>query len=236
MIHSATQSKSRLKNYGKAPPVPVKHFVSCSYQDLVFLAQNLRGIKTETFTAELTGSVGDCCMMSICEWGPTRLEFAEYIDYFHDQEHMGHVGEFSCSVNETCLSCDHHIFMVAPSDTEAHNPLLVHLKSSDMGWKEKHAYVPPATKVQRKERRTDILKQNKRKGQGCGDGPLLDSSWDNWDGKPWALSKSLFLQMNFLYQLRILSIVRLNERLWRPEFHPCIFFVLVNCLSFDSNF
>ena len=182
MIHSATQSKSRLKNYGKAPPVPVKHFVSCSYQDLVFSAQNLRGIKTETFTAELTGSVGDCCMMSICEWGPTRLEFAEYIDYFHDQEHMGHVGEFSCSVNETCLSCDHHIFMVAPSDNEAHKPLLVHFK---MGWKKKHAYVLPTKKIQPKERRKNIRKQNKRKG--FGDGPLLDSSWDNWDGRlTWA--------------------------------------------------
>ena len=74
--------------------------------------------------------------------------------------------------------------MAAPTDTDAHNPLLVHLKPSDMGWKEKHAYVPPAKKIQRKERKKDIQKQNKRKGQGFGDGPLLDSSWDNWDGSP----------------------------------------------------
>jgi len=73
--------------------------------------------------------------------------------------------------------------MVAPTDTDAHNPLLAHLKPSDMGWKEKHAYVPPAKKSQRKERRKDIQKSNKRKGQGFGDGLLLDESWDNWDGR-----------------------------------------------------
>ena len=37
MIHTATQS--RLTNYGKTPPVRVKHVISCSYKDLVFLAQ-----------------------------------------------------------------------------------------------------------------------------------------------------------------------------------------------------
>jgi len=188
MIHTATQS--RLKNYGKAPPVRVKHFISCSYKDLVFLAHHLRGIKTETYTPEIakkTEGVGDYCMMSICEWGHARLEFEEDINNFDDQDHMHHVGEFTFSVNETCLSCDHNIFMVAPIDTDAHNPLLVYLKPSDMAWKERHAYVPPAKTIQRKERRKDIQKQNKRKGQGFGDGPLLDSSWDNWDGRPtWA--------------------------------------------------
>ena len=102
MIHTATQS--RLKNYGKAPPVRVKDFISCSYKDLVFLAQNLRGIKTETYTEELakkTGNVGDCCMMSICEWGRARLEFEEDINDFDDQDHMDYVGEFNFSVNET---------------------------------------------------------------------------------------------------------------------------------------
>ena len=73
--------------------------------------------------------------------------------------------------------------MAAPTDTDAHNPLLVHLHPSDMNWKEKHSYVPPAKKMQRKERRKDIQKSNKRKGQGFGGGPLWDESWDNWDGR-----------------------------------------------------
>ena len=59
-----------------------------------------------------------------------------------------------------------------------------------MNWKEKHSYVPPAKKMQRKERRKDIQKSNKRKGQGFGDGPLLDESWDNWDG-PWHVDTRL---------------------------------------------
>ena len=91
MIHTATQS--RLTNYGKTPPVRVKHVISCSY--------------------------GDCCMMSICEWGRARLEFEEDINDFDDQDHMDHVGEFNFSVNETFLSCDHNIFMVAPAYTDA---------------------------------------------------------------------------------------------------------------------
>ena len=71
--------------------------------------------------------------------------------------------------------------------TLTRNQLLVHLKPSDMGWEEKHSYVLPPKKIQCKERRKDIQKQKKRKGQGFGDGPLLDSSWDNWNGRPtWA--------------------------------------------------
>ena len=174
MNHTATQS--RFKNCGRAAPVHVKHFISCSYKDLVFLAQNLRGIKTETYTEELakkTGNVGDCCMMSICEWGHAKLEFEEHIEDFGSQEHMDHVGEFNFSVNGTCLSCDHNIFMAEPSDTDSHNPLLVHLKPSDMGCTEKHAYVLPAKKFQRKERRKDIQMQNKRKGFGDG-GPFME--------------------------------------------------------------
>ena len=81
-------------------------------------------------------------MMSICEWGHARLVLEEDINDFDDQDHMDFVGEFSFSVNETCLSCDYNIFfMVAPTDTDAHNLLLVHLHPSDMNWKEKHSYV-----------------------------------------------------------------------------------------------
>ena len=83
-------------------------------------------------------------------------------------------------VNETCLSSDHNIFMVEPTDKDAHNPVLVHLKPSDMIWKEKRTYIPHQKKQERKERRKATQKSNKRKG--FGEGPLLDESWRNWDG------------------------------------------------------
>ena len=38
MVHTATQA--RIKNYGKAPAVRVKHFMSCSYKDLDILGEN----------------------------------------------------------------------------------------------------------------------------------------------------------------------------------------------------
>ena len=89
MIDTSTQSK--IKNYGKAPPVRAKHFISCSYKDIVFL-------RTETYTPELaekTEGAGDCCTMSICEWGHARLAFEEGVNDFDDQDIMDFLGDFS---------------------------------------------------------------------------------------------------------------------------------------------
>ena len=57
MIHTATQS--RLKNYGPSPPIWAKHFISCSYNDLVHLNRHLRGIKVDTCTAEVVQRLMD---------------------------------------------------------------------------------------------------------------------------------------------------------------------------------
>ena len=68
MMNVATQS--RRKHFGNCPPVRVKHFISCSYRNLDFLATHLDGITTSTYTAELakkTEDRGDCCMLSIVE-------------------------------------------------------------------------------------------------------------------------------------------------------------------------
>ena len=173
-IHTATHP--RLKNYGKAAPVRVKHVMSCSYRGLVFLQQNLRNITGETYTKEFankTHGYGACCVMSICDWRHARMDIEEHLNQIDDQDHMGHVEKFTFAVHETCLSCDHNIFM-APCDTDA--------QSTSYTLDEKHSYLPPAKKMQRKERRKDIQRSNKRKG--LGDGPLLDSSWDSWDGRP----------------------------------------------------
>ena len=77
---------------------------------------------------------------------------------------MNYVGEFTFRVNETCLNSDHNIFMVVPTDRDAHNPILVHLTPSDMTWNERHKYKPSQMRMKRKETRKEIQKQNKRKG------------------------------------------------------------------------
>ena len=59
---------------------------------------------------------GDCCMLSIVEWGHAGLEYEEDVSHFDDQDHMDFIGEFTFRVNETCLSSDHNIFMAAPAD------------------------------------------------------------------------------------------------------------------------
>ena len=111
------------------------------------------------------------------DWNMRKMLAASYFD---DQDHMDHVGESTFTVNETCLTSDHNIFMVAPTDKDAHNPILVHLKPSDMEWRENRSYIPHQKKQERKGRRKAIQKSNKR--NGFGDGQLLDESWSNWDG------------------------------------------------------
>ena len=77
---------------------------------------------------------------------------------------MDYIGEFTFRVNETCLSSDHNIFMVAPTDNDAHNPILVHLKPPDMLWSERYNYIPYEMKRRRKEKKKEIQKANKMKG------------------------------------------------------------------------
>ena len=83
MMGAATQALR--KNFDTThPPVRVKHFISCSYRDLDFLATHLDGITTVSYTDELvkkTSGKGDCCMLTVVEWGHSRLVCEEYPEY-----------------------------------------------------------------------------------------------------------------------------------------------------------
>ena len=133
-----------------------------------------------TYTAECakkTEDHCDCCMMSIVEWGHARLEYEDDLSQFDDQDHMDYTGEFSFRVNETCLTSDHNSFMVAPTDRDSHNPILVHLNPSDMVWGERRNYIPYEMKRRRHEKRRKIQKANKRKGHE-------ESDWNDWSNWP----------------------------------------------------
>ena len=149
------------------PPIRVKHFISCSHRDLDFLATHLDVVTTAKYNQELaqrTSDRGDCCMMSTVEWGHSQETYAEDVANFDDEDHMNYVGEFDCKVNETCLHGDHNIFMVAPNDRDAHNPILVHLAPSDMTWNERGQYKPTQMKMRRKQPRKETQRENRRKG------------------------------------------------------------------------
>ena len=165
MMGVATQAMR--KNYDSTyPPVRVKHFISCSYRDLDFLATHLDGITTVSYTDELmkkTSGKGDCCMLTVVEWGHSRLVCEEYPEYYEDEDRMNYVGEFYFKVNETCLHGDHNIFMVARNDRDAHNPILVHLDPSDMSWNERHHYKQSNQKIKYTEKRKERQKEKKRK-------------------------------------------------------------------------
>ena len=164
IMGAATQAMR--KHYDRTcPPVRVKHF-SCSYRDLDFLAMHLDGITTATYTEELmkkTTGKGDCCMLSVVEWGHSRLVNEDYPEYYEDEDHMNYVGEFYFKVNETCLHGDHNIFMVAPNDRDAHNPILVHLDPSDMSWNERHHFKQAHQKMMYHQNRKERQKEKKRK-------------------------------------------------------------------------
>ena len=102
-------------------------------------------------------------MLTVVEWGHSRLMCEEHPEDFDDEDHMNYVGEFYFKVNETCLHGDHNIFMVAPNDRDAHNPILVHLDPSDMSWNERHHYKQALQKMKYAEKRKERQKEKKRK-------------------------------------------------------------------------
>ena len=165
-MNVATQA--RRKHFDRnCPPVRVKHFISCSYRDLDFLVTHLDGITTETYTPQLakkTEDHGDWCMMCIVEWGHARLEYEDDITMFDDQDHMDYIGEFTFRVSEPCLSSDHNIFMVAPTDKDAHNPILVHLETlrHALGWKTQVYSLRGETKTQGEEKGNTKGEQEER--------------------------------------------------------------------------
>ena len=144
----------------------------------------------DTYTAELakkTDGHGDCCMLTPLEWGHARNELTEDANDIETEGHMNHVGGFSSQVNETCLSCDHKAFMVAPSDKDAHNPILIHVTPSEMTWNEQRTYIPAARKIARKQRRKEIQKTNKRKSFQAEeeDDDDDDEPWVNFTAQEW---------------------------------------------------
>ena len=165
MVNTATQS--RLKNFDpSAPPVRAKHFITCSYNDLVHLSHHLRGIKTETYTQKLahkTFEKSDCCMLTLLEWGHARMELSEDGNEFDDEDHMNHVGEYVFQVNETCLGNDHRTSLIAPTDKDSHDPFLIHITPADMTRQERQTYIPYELKIARQEGRKETQKANKRR-------------------------------------------------------------------------
>ena len=154
MINTATQA--RIKQYGPSPKVRAKHFITCSYNDLVHLNHHLRGIKTEDYTEELakkTDGYGDCCMFTMLEWGHARNDFSEDVNDFDDEDHMDQEGELSFHVNETCLHGNSKSFLTAQDDKDFHNPMLIHSTPQDMTWNEARRYVPWQQKQARNQRR-----------------------------------------------------------------------------------
>ena len=117
-------------------------------------------------------------MLTLLEWGHARHERTEDVSDFEIEDPMNHVGEFCFQVNETCLSCHHKAFMVAPSDKDSHNPILIHVTPSEMTWNEQRTYIPDARKIARKQRRKGIQKTKRRKSSQAEDE-------DDADDEPW---------------------------------------------------
>ena len=113
------------------------------------------------------------------------MNFQKNVDDFETEDHMNHIGEFLFNVNETCLSCDHRSFMVAPSDKDAHNPFLMHITPSEMTWKEKREYVPGELKQARKQRRKEKQRDNKRKAYQAEEEDEDDGPWINFTTQEW---------------------------------------------------
>ena len=164
MINTATQA--RIKHFGKSPKIRLKHFISCSYTDLVHLAHHLRKITSDTYTEEFankTEGYGDCCMLTVLEWGHARNHFSDDVEYYDDEAHMDSEGEFAFQVNETCLHGNSKSFLITAEDRDSHNPMLVHLSPQEMTWNERRQYMSGETRQLRHQTRRERQKANKRK-------------------------------------------------------------------------
>eukprot|EP00435_Cladocopium_sp_Y103_P009288 s1070_g2.t1 len=74
LVGCATQERRR-RFQSDAAPVRVKHVITASFTDLMFLKDKLFRITTDNYTEKLAHETdkGDCCMMSKVEWGHARL-------------------------------------------------------------------------------------------------------------------------------------------------------------------
>ena len=164
LVNTATQARRKIDK--ESAPIRARHFIACSFLDLTFLDKMLSNIDTEHYDDKLckaTTDKGDCCMMTLLEWGHARDFIVEKLDDFDDEDHMNFHGEFGFSVNETCLSCDHEAFLVHERDRDAHNPLLIHF-DPHLSNQEGRQYRSVEAKIQNKRRRKDKQRENRRKG------------------------------------------------------------------------
>eukprot|EP00435_Cladocopium_sp_Y103_P074093 s194_g46.t1 len=109
---------------------------------------------------------------------------------------MDEVGEFTFQVNETCLHNDSNMFLLYPNDKDSHNPFLLHLTPLDVTHNEARQFIPPETKMKRKQTRKEIQRTNRRKKydntweeeeeEQDDEGPWLNrESWRNYTGNPY---------------------------------------------------
>ena len=164
LVRTATQARKKID--ADSVPVRAKHFISASYMDLTYLHQYLSKVKSVDYDQKLidkTTDKGDCCMMTLLEWGHSRYSIVENLQDFDDEDHMEYHGEFNFTVNETCLSCDHEAFLVHERDRDAHNPLLIHFDPHTTR-KEARTFRSGESKLKNKQRRKELQKANRRKG------------------------------------------------------------------------
>ena len=130
--------------------------------------------------AKKTQDYGDCCMLTVLEWGHARNHFSDNVDYYDDEEHMEFEGEYAFQVNETCLHGSSKSFLITAQDRDSHNPLLVHLTPQEMTWQERKQYISGETLQQRHQNRRARQKANKRKSH-----PQQDDQDDDFWGTFW---------------------------------------------------
>ena len=127
LVNTATQARKKIDP--KSAPIRARHFISASFMDLTVLDRMLSKVDTEHYDEKLmkeTSNKGDCCMMTLLEWGHSRDNIDEKLAGLDDEDHTNFHGEFGFTVYETCLSCDHGAFLVHERDRDSHNPLLIH--------------------------------------------------------------------------------------------------------------
>lgn len=189
----------RVKDFQRGlAPIRIKNFISAPTEQLRFLDERLGGIDKDSYTWEKskeTEGYGDCCSMSVIEWGHARKTLYEDMNRFEDEDRRGYVGEYFFNVNEMVMLADQEILNLTESDKDSHRPLIVHLILSDMTDNEANTFRSEESKFAKAQRRRERRAANKKRDRPKEeeyddideDAPPVwrDQHWNNsrWHGR-----------------------------------------------------
>ena len=180
MIHTATQA--RIKNYGKAPAVRVKHFMSCSYKDLYILGENPQRSQSGNLYSWTGQENWECWRLlhEVYMWmGTRKISFWGGRQWFWWSRPHGFCWRiFLFSQWSLFILWPQHLHG-CPNGHWCAQPASCSFTAFWHEMEGKTCLCSSSQEDSTKGKKEGYSEIEQAQGQGFGDGPLLDESWNN---------------------------------------------------------